>query len=71
MVKDTLSRSVEVVRKRLNETGLTEPSVTLQGKDAILVQMPGMSDPTQVKKLLGTTAQMTFHWPRIASLSRL
>ena len=62
LVKDTLSRSVEVVRKRLNETGLTEPSVTLQGKDAILVQMPGMSDPTQVKKLLGTTAQMTFHW---------
>lgn len=62
LIKDTLSRSVEVVRKRLNETGLTEPSVTLQGKDAILVQMPGMSDPTQVKKLLGTTAQMTFHW---------
>ena len=62
LVKDTLNRSVEVVRKRLNETGLTEPSVTLQGKDAILVQMPGMSDPTQVKKLLGTTAQMTFHW---------
>ena len=62
LVKDTLSRSVEVVRKRLNETGLTEPSVTLQGKDAILVQMPGMSEPTQVKKLLGTTAQMTFHW---------
>ncbi|BFT29301.1 protein translocase subunit SecD [Alteromonas sp. D210916BOD_24] len=62
LLKDTLSRSVEVVRKRLNETGLTEPSVTLQGKEAILVQMPGVSDPTQVKRLLGTTAQMTFHW---------
>ncbi|GFD88355.1 protein translocase subunit SecDF [Tenacibaculum sp. KUL152] len=62
LLKDALNRSVEVVRKRLNETGLTEPSVTLQGSDAILVQMPGVSDPTQVKKLLGTTAQMTFHW---------
>ena len=62
LVKDTLNRSVEVVRKRLNETGLTEPSVTLQGKEAILVQMPGVSDPSQVKRLLGTTAQMTFHW---------
>ncbi|NMH60584.1 protein translocase subunit SecD [Alteromonas ponticola] len=62
LLKDALGRSVEVVRKRLNETGLTEPSVTLQGKEAILVQMPGMSDPSQVKSLLGTTAQMTFHW---------
>jgi len=62
LLKDALNRSVDVVRKRLNETGLTEPSVTLQGSDAILVQMPGVSDPTQVKKLLGTTAQMTFHW---------
>lgn len=62
LLKDALNRSVDVVRKRLNETGLSEPSVTLQGSDAILVQMPGVSDPTQVKKLLGTTAQMTFHW---------
>lgn len=62
LLKDALARSVEVVRKRLNETGLTEPTVTLQGSDAILVQMPGMSDPSQVKSLLGTTAQMTFHW---------
>lgn len=45
LLKDALARSVEVVRKRLNETGLTEPTVTLQGSDAILVQMPGMSDP--------------------------
>ncbi len=62
LLKDALARSVEVVRKRLNETGLTEPTVTLQGSDAILVQMPGMSDPSQVKSLLGTTAQMSFHW---------
>ena len=62
LVRDALNRSVEVVRKRLNETGLTEPSVTLHGNDAILVQMPGVSDPSEVKLLLGTTAQMQFHW---------
>ncbi|MCW8109584.1 protein translocase subunit SecD [Alteromonas ponticola] len=62
LLKDALGRSVEIVRKRLNETGLTEPTVTLQGKEAILVQMPGVSDPASVKRLLGTTAQMTFHW---------
>ena len=62
LVRDALNRSVEVVRKRLNETGLTEPSVTLHGSDAILVQMPGVSDPSEVKLLLGTTAQMQFHW---------
>lgn len=62
LLQDALNRSVEVVRKRLNETGLNEPNVTLQGGEAILVQMPGISDPTQVKSLLGTTAQMNFHW---------
>lgn len=62
LLRDALNRSVEVVRKRLNETGLTEPSVTLRGKDAILVQMPGVSDPSEIKQLLGTTAQMQFHW---------
>lgn len=62
LLSDALNRSVEVVRKRLNETGLNEPNVTLQGGEAILVQMPGISDPTQVKSLLGTTAQMNFHW---------
>ncbi|MBN7818683.1 protein translocase subunit SecD [Bowmanella yangjiangensis] len=62
LLKDAIDRSLDVVRKRLNETGLTEPSITRQGKDAILVQMPGVSDPQQIKALLGTTAQMSFHW---------
>ncbi|XOV81006.1 MAG: protein translocase subunit SecD [Aestuariibacter sp.] len=62
LLKDAIERSLEVVRKRLDETGLTEPSITRQGQDAILVQMPGVSDPQQIKSLLGTTAQMNFHW---------
>ena len=62
LIQDAMNRSVDVVRQRLNETGLTEPSVTLQGEDGILVQMPGVSDPSEVKELLGTTAQLRFHW---------
>lgn len=59
---DALDRSLEVVRRRLNETGLIEPSITRQGDDGVLIQMPGVTDPTYIRELLGTTAQMSFHW---------
>ncbi len=61
-LQDALDRSLEVVRRRLNETGLVEPSITKQGNDGILVQMPGVADPSEIRKLLGTTAKMSFHW---------
>src|SRR5690606_22728034 len=38
------------------------PGITRQGRDSILVQMPGVEDPAQIRALLGTTAQLTFHW---------
>ncbi|MEH6492676.1 protein translocase subunit SecD [Halopseudomonas sp.] len=60
--KDAIERSLEVVRRRLNETGLVEPSITRQGDDGILVQMPGVADPHAIRTLLGTTAKMSFHW---------
>ncbi len=59
---DALERSLEVVRRRLDETGLVEPSITRQGDDGILVQMPGLQDPQHIRQLLGTTAKMSFHW---------
>ncbi|MEX1222349.1 MAG: protein translocase subunit SecD [Idiomarina sp.] len=60
--RDALERSLEVVRRRLDETGLVDPSITRQGSDGILVQMPGVADPSDIRELLGTTAKMTFHW---------
>ncbi|HEY7773735.1 MAG TPA: protein translocase subunit SecD [Marinagarivorans sp.] len=60
--KDAIERSLEVLRRRLDETGLVEPSITRQGSDYILVQMPGVEDPSEIRALLGTTAKMTFHW---------
>ncbi len=60
--RDAVERSLEVVRRRLDETGLVEPSITRQGSEGILVQMPGVADPAEIRSLLGTTAKMTFHW---------
>ncbi|NHN38357.1 protein translocase subunit SecD [Pseudomaricurvus alcaniphilus] len=62
LADDAIERSLEVLRKRLNETGLVEPSISRQGGDGILVQLPGVEDPQAIRKILGTTAQMTFHW---------
>ena len=62
LTKDAVERSLEVVRRRLNETGLVDPIITRQGADSILVQLPGVDDPQHIRDLLGTTARMTFHW---------
>lgn len=62
LTRDAVERSLEVVRRRLDETGLVEPSITRQGRDGVLVQLPGVDNPQYIRELLGTTAQMTFHW---------
>lgn len=62
LMRDAVERSLEVVRRRLDETGMVEPMITRQGKDSILVQLPGVEDPSHIRTLLGTTASMSFHW---------
>lgn len=62
LMDDAVERSLEVVRRRLDETGMLEPTITRQGKDGILVQLPGVEDPGYIRTLLGTTASMSFHW---------
>lgn len=56
-----VDQSIEIVRRRIDETGTKEPTIQRQGLDRILVQLPGVEDPERVKKLLGSTAKMTFH----------
>ncbi len=60
--QDAVTQSLDIVHRRLDETGMVEPSITRQGQDSIVVQLPGVSDPQRVKELLGTTAKMNFHW---------
>lgn len=55
-----LSQSVEVVNRRVNELGTTEPIIQRQGSDRILVQVPGLDDPQRLKDILGQTARLTF-----------
>lgn len=56
-----LEQSIEIVRRRVDESGTKEPIIQRSGEDRILLQLPGVSDPQQVKRLLGQTAKMTFH----------
>jgi len=56
-----LEQSVEIVRRRVDETGVAEPLIARQDPDRILVQLPGVQDPERIKRLLGTTAKMDFH----------
>ncbi len=57
----TIDQSIEIVRRRIDETGTREPVIQRQGDDRILVQLPGLDDPSRIKDLLGTTAKLTFH----------
>jgi preprotein translocase subunit SecD len=56
-----VSQSAEIIRLRIDETGTKDPTIQRQGDDRILLQLPGVNDPERVKKLLNTTAKMTFH----------
>src|SRR5690606_13057601 len=59
-MSSALSQSIEVVNRRVNELGTTEPIVQRQGSDRILVQVPGLQDPDRLKDILGQTAKLTF-----------
>jgi protein-export membrane protein SecD len=55
-----VDQSIEIVRRRIDETGTKEPTIQREGQDRILVQLPGIDNPEHVKALLGRTAKMTF-----------
>lgn len=60
MGPDAVTQSIEVVRRRIDNLGTREPSITRQGADRIVVQAPGESDPAQLERVIGQTAQLTF-----------
>jgi len=59
-VSSAVAQSIEVVSRRVNELGTTEPIIQRQGSDRILVQVPGLQDPQRLKDILGKTAKLTF-----------
>jgi len=59
-MQSVVSQSIEVIRRRIDELGTTEPNIQRQGADRIIVQLPGLEDPQQAKDLLDKTAKLTF-----------
>lgn len=53
-------QSLEIIRKRVDEVGTNEPIIQIQGKQRILIQLPGLENPDRIKNLLGKTAKMNF-----------
>src|SRR5580658_3985753 len=59
-VRQAVDQSIQIIERRVNEIGLVEPTIQREGTDRILVQVPGLGDPTQLIKLLGQTAKLDF-----------
>src|SRR3954469_9095790 len=59
-VRQAVEQSIQIIEKRVNELGTVEPLIQRQGADRILVQVPGLQDPTALKVILGKTAKMEF-----------
>ena len=55
-------QALEIVRRRIDEIGTNEPNILKRGNDRILVELPGLDDPTRIKSLLGKTANLTFRF---------
>ena len=59
-IRQTIEQSIQIVERRVNQLGTVEPVIQRQGTDRILVQVPGLQDPTRLKDMLGKTAKMEF-----------
>lgn len=56
-----VGQSLEIIRQRIDQVGVSEPTIQRVGADRILVQLPGVQDPARIRQLLGSTAKMSFH----------
>ncbi|MCP4231365.1 MAG: protein translocase subunit SecD [bacterium] len=59
-LKDAVNLTVEIIRKRVDELGVAEPEIMSEGRNRIIVKLPGMSEPARAKELIGTTAELEF-----------
>ena len=59
--KEVIDQSIEILRRRVDETGTIEPTIVRQGDERILLQVPGIKDTTDLKRKINQTAKLTFH----------
>ncbi len=57
----TVQQALEIIRRRIDEVGTREPTIQRQGSDRILIQVPGIGSASELKEIIGTTAQLTFN----------
>jgi preprotein translocase subunit SecD len=57
----TMDQSLEIIRRRVDETGTREPTIQRQGADRILVQVPGIGSAEELMEIIGRTARLAFH----------
>src|SRR6059036_96153 len=57
---DAVRQGLETIRNRIDQFGVSEPTITRQGSDQILIQLPGVQDPARAKALIGKTALLEF-----------
>lgn len=60
-ITGAVEQSLEIIRQRVDQVGVAEPTIQRVGSDRVLVQLPGEQDPSRLRQLLGSTAKMTFH----------
>lgn len=56
-----IDQSLEIIRRRIDQSGLKEIEIQKQGKNSIMIQIPGVTDPQEVQRIIGKTAKLTFH----------
>ncbi len=65
-IRQTIEQSIPIIEKRVNAMGLVEPTIQREGIDRVLVQVPGLGDPRELIKVIGTTAKMEFRLVNIS-----
>src|SRR5918999_1981037 len=58
---DAITRTLEVLRRRVDQLGVSEPSLQRSGDRRIIIELPGVTDPDEALEVIGRTAQLTFH----------
>lgn len=61
MRKHALEQTLEILRLRVDEFGVAEPLIQRQGDDRVIIELPGVTDVSRAKDIIGRTAQLTFH----------
>lgn len=56
-----VAQSIEIIRRRVDESGTSESSIQRQGENRIIIELPGIDNPTRLKALIGQTAKLNFH----------